>query len=80
MYYYGARYYKSRLSLWVSTDPLGETAPHITVYCYTANNPTILIDPDGKAWKPTKNEETDRIQDMNGKIRQNRMIPKGNYF
>ena len=58
MYYYGARYYEPRLSLWVSTDPLGETAPHITVYCYTANNPTILIDPDGKAWKPTKNEET----------------------
>ena len=58
MYYYGARYYDPRLSLWVSTDPLGETAPHITVYCYTANNPTILIDPDGKAWKPTKNEET----------------------
>ena len=58
MYYYGARYYEPRLSLWISTDPLGETAPHITGYCYTANNPIILIDPDGEAWKPTKNEET----------------------
>ena len=49
MYYYGARYYDPRLSLWISTDPLQEKYPHINSYCYTANNPILFVDPDGKA-------------------------------
>ena len=47
MYYYGARYYESRLSLWMSTDPLEEEYPNITTYGFCHNNPLILIDPDG---------------------------------
>ena len=49
LYYYGARYYDPRLSLWISTDPLQEKYPHINSYCYTANNPVLFVDPDGKA-------------------------------
>jgi RHS repeat-associated protein len=49
MYYYGARYYDPRLSLWISTDPLQEKYPHINSYCYTANNPILFVDQDGKA-------------------------------
>jgi len=49
LYYYGARYYDPRLSLWISTDPLQEKYPHINSYCYTANNPILFVDPDGKA-------------------------------
>ncbi|WP_302575434.1 RHS repeat-associated core domain-containing protein, partial [uncultured Duncaniella sp.] len=47
MYYYGARYYDPRLSLWMSTDPLQETAQRFSPYAYAANNPVNAIDPDG---------------------------------
>ena len=50
LYYYGARYYDSKLSLWISTDPLREKHPNINSYCYTNNNPVKYIDPDGNDW------------------------------
>ena len=49
MYYYGARYYEPRLSLWMSCDPIGERAYDKSIYNYCSNNPVIRIDPDGKA-------------------------------
>ena len=48
MYYYGARYYDPRLSLWMSTDPLQEKYQNISTYCYAANNPIKFIDSDGR--------------------------------
>ena len=48
MYYYGARYYEPRLSLWISTDPMEEKYSNISSYCFVNNNPVIFIDPDGK--------------------------------
>ena len=39
LYYYGARYYEPRLSLWMSTDIEKEKYPDVTPYCYVANNP-----------------------------------------
>ena len=48
MYYYGARYYDPRLSLWVSANPLEEDYPNLSAYGYCHNNPIILYDPDGK--------------------------------
>ena len=47
LYYYGARYYDPRLSLWMSTDAMEEKYPNISAYCYAANNPILFIDPDG---------------------------------
>lgn len=47
MYYYGARYYDPRLSLWISTDPLQEKYPHFSSYNYCANSPTKFIDKHG---------------------------------
>lgn len=32
LYYYGARYYEPRLSLWMSTDPKQDEAPNRTPY------------------------------------------------
>ena len=46
LYYYGARYYDPRLSLWMSTDPMQEKYPWITSYCQTFNNPIRFIDPN----------------------------------
>ena len=48
LYYYGARYYDPRLSLWMSTDPMQEKYPMVSSYCYTVSNPIKYIDPTGK--------------------------------
>jgi len=48
LYYYGARYYDPRVSNWLSADPLQEKYPGITTYCYTAANPVMFVDTDGK--------------------------------
>ena len=48
LYYYGARYYEPRLSLWMSVDLLQEKYPNISTYCYAANNPIKFIDSDGR--------------------------------
>ncbi len=48
MYYYGARYYDPRLSLWMSTDPLQEAEYDIATYAFSKNNPVIFIDPNGQ--------------------------------
>ena len=47
MYYYGARYYEPRLSLWMSTDPLTEKSPNVSAYVYCFGNPLKYIDPIG---------------------------------
>ncbi len=47
-YYYGARYYEPKGSLWLSVDPLAEKYPNLSPYSYVANNPINAIDPDGR--------------------------------
>ncbi|HHT52761.1 MAG TPA: RHS repeat-associated core domain-containing protein, partial [Bacteroidales bacterium] len=46
--YFGARYYDSGLSIWLSVDPMSDKYPNLTPYNYCANNPVILVDPDGE--------------------------------
>jgi RHS repeat-associated protein len=46
--YYGARYYDSGLSIWLSVDPMSDKYPSMSPYNYCANNPVILVDPDGR--------------------------------
>ena len=48
LYYYGARYYEPRLSLWMSTDPREEDDVNISTYAYCGDNPIRFKDPDGK--------------------------------
>ena len=48
MYYYGARYYEPRLSLWMSVDSQWERYPHISGYSYSLNNPVKFIDYEGQ--------------------------------
>ena len=47
-YYYGARYYNPKFSIWLSTDPLAEKFPNVSPYVYCINNPINVIDPDGR--------------------------------
>ena len=61
LYYYGARYYDPRTSVWQSPDPIlgdylnggpngGVMNPaNLGLYGYTFNNPVNLVDPDGLA-------------------------------
>ena len=55
--YFGARYYDSGLSIWLSVDPMSDKYPNLTPYAYCANNPVILVDPDGREveWHPDGN-------------------------
>ncbi len=50
LYYYGARYYDPRVSVWISSDPFGEEDPDVSSYVYCGNNPINRTDPDGKFW------------------------------
>ena len=47
MYYYGARYYEPRLSLWLSIDVEEEDFPDFSSYVYCKNNPIIFLDHNG---------------------------------
>ena len=60
LYYYGARYYDARTSVWQSVDPIMNTYlnfqhnggvlnnRNLASYSYTYQNPVMLIDPDGR--------------------------------
>ena len=48
LYYYGARYYDPRLSLWLGTDPMQEKYPGISTYAFCHLNPIKMIDINGK--------------------------------
>ena len=47
LYYYGARYYDPRVSLWISTDPMEDKFPSVSSYTYVINNPLNILDPNG---------------------------------
>ncbi|MDL2262919.1 hypothetical protein LJC11_05405 [Bacteroidales bacterium OttesenSCG-928-I21] len=48
-HYFEARYYDSDVSIWLSVDPLASKYPSLSPYVYCANNPVMLVDPDGRS-------------------------------
>ena len=56
-YYFGARYYNSDLSLWLSVDPMADKYPSLSPYNYCAWNPMKLVDPDGNDWYQKTHED-----------------------
>jgi RHS repeat-associated protein len=56
--YFGARYYDSDLSVWLSVDPLADKYPSMSSYMYVAGNPVMLVDPDGRFFTDFVNSET----------------------
>lgn len=55
--YYGARYYDSQISMWLSVDPLAHEYRSLSSYNFVANNPISLVDPDGKQIDPASQQE-----------------------
>jgi RHS repeat-associated protein len=49
LYYYGARYYDPRTSIFESVDPDAEKNPSMSSFAYAANNPIRFIDVLGKS-------------------------------
>jgi RHS repeat-associated protein len=54
MYYYGARYYDPRISIFPSVDPKGEELINMSPYAYAADNPVKFVDVDGQYPKPSE--------------------------
>ena len=55
-----ARYYDSRIGRWLSVDPMGVKYANLSLYSYTADNPIILVDPNGS--------DLSDFYDENGKL------------
>ena len=61
-YDFGARrYLPFRVPRWTTMDPLAEKYYSISPYAYCAGDPGNLVDPEGKAWKPTYDHETGEL-------------------
>ncbi len=48
-YYYGARYYNLKWSIWITVDPLTGKYPGWSPDNYVLDNPVMLVDPTGMA-------------------------------
>jgi len=65
-YDYRARGMYPALMRFTTPDPLAEKYYSVSPYAYCNNNPVNLIDPAGRAWKPTYNEDNDGNRTPNG--------------
>jgi RHS repeat-associated protein len=59
--YFGARYYNSSYSIWLSVDPMADKYPSISPYAYCGNNPIKLVDPNGEDYEVVKDDEKKTI-------------------
>jgi len=63
LYYYGARYYDPRTSIWQSVDPKAEKYPGWSPYNAMLNNPVSCVDPHGDSIIGKSNQRTaERIE------------------
>lgn len=60
LHYYGARYYQSKLSSWMSVDPLAHKT--LEPYSFAGNNPIVYVDPTGLS-KEEPSEDTNPPSD-----------------
>ena len=65
-HYFGARYYDSEVSVWLSVDPLADKYPGMSPYMYTAGNPVMLVDPDGRTIWITGNDGATDVEYKQG--------------
>ena len=65
-FYYGARYYDPKISVWLSVDAMAYKYPGLSPYAFVANNPLIFFDPDGNDIWITHGNQSYRYE--NGKL------------
>lgn len=58
--YFGARYYDSDLSVWLSVDPMSNKYPSTSPYMYVRGNPVMRIDPNGMWDRKSRAEKFQR--------------------
>ncbi len=65
---FGARYYNSAYSIWLSVDPMSDKYPNLSPYVYCANNPVKLVDPSGREISgpdgPPNNRWMNKVSEM----------------
>jgi RHS repeat-associated protein len=66
--YFGARYYSSDISVWLSVDPLADKAPWWTPYHYVKANPLSRFDPFGLTDYPIAGKGTKTINDGHNNV------------
>ena len=77
-HYFGARYYDSETSVWLSVDPLADKYPSMSPYMYTAGNPVMLVDPNGMETIARKQEKEDWfMNEKTGDVYYNSELKKG---
>ncbi|WP_211219581.1 SpvB/TcaC N-terminal domain-containing protein [Flavobacterium subsaxonicum] len=67
LYYYGARYYDPKSSIWLSVDPLAESQSNKTPYHYCSNNPINRTDPTGMIDGEYEKDENGKWQKISTK-------------
>jgi len=80
MYYYGARYYDPRISIFISVDPLAEQT--MEPYLYTGNNPIMFTDPTGMSKEGGEDwvyNKKDKTYHWDSKVNKPSDITNGNY-
>ena len=66
--YFGARYYNSDWSIWLSVDPLADKYPYQSPYVYCGNNPLNIIDPFGEdEWEVNTKGHITHVEGSEGK-------------
>ena len=77
LYYYGARYYDPKVSIFVNVDPLAEKT--MQAYAYANNNPVRFIDPTGMASEWHKDGKGNLIADKGDNAKTLREYLNNNY-
>ncbi|NSW45739.1 MAG: RHS repeat-associated core domain-containing protein [Bacteroidales bacterium] len=79
--YFGARYYDSDLSFWLSVDPMASERSWVSPYSYCQNNPIGRIDPTGAldGWYNDENGTTTYDANINSQADLNSAGIKGSY-
>ncbi len=78
--YFGARYLDAELSLWLSVDPMADKYPSMSPFMYTAGNPVMLVDPDGRKWgKPGEDENNNSDRKQANEMRSNFVKKRDEY-
>ncbi len=68
-YDFGARMQDPQLGRWWQVDPKSEKYLNYSTYCYTANNPILYVDPNGKEiWINYGTDNSSKARWENGKL------------